>query len=162
MTFTATDIAKLLNGIIEGDKNAIVNGLSKIEEGTPGTLSFLANPKYTSYIYQSKASIVIVSKSFVAERTITPTLIRVDDPYSAFASLLEMYNQIKLNKSGIWELAFISPSARIGKEEYIGAFAYIGDNTCVGDKTKIYPQCYVGDNTSIGSKTTLFSGVKVY
>ena len=162
MTFTATDIAKLLNGIIEGDKNAIVNGLSKIEEGTPGTLSFLANPKYTSYIYQSKASIVIVSKSFVAERTITPTLIRVDDPYSAFASLLEMYNQIKLNKSGISELAFISPSARIGKEVYIGAFAYIGDNTCVGDKTKIYPQCYVGDNTSIGSKTTLFSGVKVY
>lgn len=162
MEFSAKDIARLLNGIIEGDENATVYQLSKIEEGTPGSISFLANPKYTPFIYQSKASIVIVAKSFTAEHPVTPTLIKVDDPYLAFASLLEMYNQIMMNKTGISELAYISPSAKIGQEVYIGPFACIGDNAEIGDKAKIYPQCFIGDNAKIGANTTLFAGVKIY
>jgi len=162
MEFKAKDIAGLLNGIVEGDENTTVHKLSKIEEGTPGSISFLANPKYTPHVYHSKASIVIVAKSFVAEHPVAPTLIKVDDPYSAFASLLEMYNQIKLNKTGISEHAYISPSATIGKDVYIGPFACIGDNAVIEDKAKIYPQCFVGDNTRIGSNTILFAGVKIY
>lgn len=162
MIFKAKEIAQLLNGFVEGDENATVSKLSKIEEGVPDSLSFLSNPKYTPHIYQSQASIVIVAKSFVAEQQLTPTLIRVDDPYLSFARLLELYNQIKLNKKGISELAYISPTAKLGKDVYVGPFAFIGENAELGDNTKLYPQTYVGDNTRIGANTTLFAGVKVY
>jgi UDP-3-O-[3-hydroxymyristoyl] glucosamine N-acyltransferase len=162
MIFTAKDIARLLNGTVEGDENVTVDKLAKIEEGTQGSLSFLANPKYTSFIYKSAASIIIVDKQFTPEKAVKATLIRVDDPYAAFAGLLDHYNQLKLDKHGISDQAFISPSAKIGENVYIGPFAFIGENAVIGDKTKIYPQSYVGDDVTIGTSATLFSGVKVY
>ena len=124
MEFTAKQIAEILNGIIEGNPDEKVNTLSKIEEGEAGTLTFLANPKYAPFIYSTSASIVIVNNDFKAEKEIKSTIIRVDDAYSAFAKLLEVYNKIKLNKSGISKHAVISPSAKIGKDAYIGEFVY--------------------------------------
>lgn len=162
MIFKAKDIARLLNGAVEGDENVTVDKLAKIEEGTQGSLSFLANPKYTSFIYKSAASIIIVDKQFTPEKAVKATLIRVDDPYAAFAGLLDHYNELKLDKRGISDQAFISPSAKIGENVYIGPFAFIGENAVIGDKTKIYPQGYVGDDVTIGTNTTLFAGVKVY
>lgn len=162
MNFSAKQIAELLNGVTDGDPEVEVSKLSKIEEGTVGTLSFLANPKYTQYIYTTGASVVIVGKDFFPEQKVTATLIRVDDAYKAFAKLLEIYNEIRRNKVGISSRAFISESVVKGKNIYIGEFAFIGDNVEIGDNVKIYPQAYIGDNTSIGSNTTLFSGVKIY
>jgi UDP-3-O-[3-hydroxymyristoyl] glucosamine N-acyltransferase len=162
MIFKAIEIAQLINGIVEGDESVTVSKLAKIEEGTPGALSFLSNPKYTHHIYQSQASIVIVARGFVAEQAVKPTLIRVDDPYLAFARLLELYNQIKLNKTGISEHAYISPTAKLGKDVYLGPFVFVGEGAVIGDNAKLYPHCYIGDNTKIGSNTTLFAGVKVY
>lgn len=162
MKFTAKQIADLLKGTVEGNHDAEVNSLSKIEEGKPGTLSFLANPKYNAYIYTTKASIVIVNSAFEAENPVEATLIRVADAYKSFASLLEIYNQIVNDKKGIEQPSFIDPSATIGKDVYIGAFAYIGKNSVVGDGVKIYPQCYVGDNVVIKDNTTLFAGCRVY
>lgn len=162
MKFTAQQIAELLKGSVEGNPQAEVNGLSKIEEGKPGTLSFLANPKYNEYIYTTKASIVIVNSTFEAESPVEATLIRVADAYKSFASLLEIYNQIVNDKKGIEQPSFVDPSATIGKDVYIGAFAYIGKNSVIGDGVKIYPQCYVGDNVVIKDNTTLFAGCRVY
>lgn len=162
MKFTAQQIADMLKGSVEGNPHTEVSGLSKIEEGKPGTLSFLANPKYNSYIYTTKASIVIVNSNFEAESPIEATLIRVADAYKSFASLLEIYNQIVNDKKGIEQPSFIDPSASIGKDVYIGAFAYIGKNTVIGNGVKIYPQCYVGDNVVIKDNTTLFAGCRVY
>jgi UDP-3-O-[3-hydroxymyristoyl] glucosamine N-acyltransferase len=162
MKFTAQQIAELLDGEIEGNKEEIVNKLSKIEEGTKGSLTFLANPIYTPYIYTTHSSVVIVNKDFVPDHPVSSTLIRVENAYQAFAKLLEVYNQIKLNISGISNLAFISETASIGKNVYIGEFAYIGNNVKIGDNSKIYPSTYIGDNNSIGNNTTLYAGVKVY
>ncbi len=164
MEFSALQIAGLLEGEIVGNENAIVNNLSKIEEGQPKTLSFLANPQYTPYIYTTDATIVIVNKSLKLEKSVksTCTLIRVENAYESFAKILEMYNQFTTNKSGIEQPSHISKSATIGKDCYVGAFAYIGENVKIGDNTKIYPQCYIGDNTTIGNNTTLFAGVKIY
>ena len=162
MKFAAKEIAQMLQGTIEGDENIFVDKLCKIEEGEEGGLSFLANPKYTHYIYDTKASLVIVANDFVAEREVSTTLLRVANPYMAFAQLLSVYNEIQLNKTGISSQAFIHPSAKIGQNCYVGEYAYIGENVVIGDNTKIYPQCYVGDNSRIGAKTTLFAGVKVY
>lgn len=162
MTFTAKQIAELLSGFVVGDENMTVNRLSKIEEGEPGSLSFLANPKYTSYLYSTQASIIIVDEGFVPEKAISATLIKVKNPYMAFAELLDFYNKIKLDKKGISDRAFISASASIGKDVYVGPFAFVGENAQIGDKSKIYPQVYIGDNVKIGSNTTLFAGVKIY
>ncbi len=164
MKFSAQQIASLLNGTVEGNENVSVSDLSKIEEGKLGTLSFLANPLYTPHIYDTDASIVIVNKSLVLDKPVksTCTLIRVDDAYGSFAQLLEMYNQVKLNKSGIEQPSHISKSASLGTDCYVGAFAYIGENVKIGNNVKIYPQCYIGDNTTIGNNTVLFAGVKVY
>ena len=128
----------------------------------PGSLTFLANPKYTPYIYTTKASITIVDKTFVAEQEYTTTLLRVDNAYESFSKLLEYYNQVKMNKMGIEEPVFISKSATLGTDIYIGAFAYIGDNAVIGDDVKIYPNVYIGDNVSIGNGSVLFSGAKLY
>jgi len=128
----------------------------------PGSLTFLANPKYTPYIYTTKASITIVDKTFVAEQDYTTTLLRVDNAYESFSKLLEYYNQVKMNKMGIEEPVFISKSATLGTDIYIGAFAYIGDNAVIGDNVKIYPNVYIGDNVSIGNGSVLFSGAKLY
>lgn len=162
MQFTAKQIAELLQGKIEGNPDAAVNNLSKIEEGAPGTLSFLANPLYTPHIYSTKASIVIVRDDLSLEKPVQTTLVRVKDPYSCFAKLLEMYNQIKLDKKGVSEHAFIAKTAKIGKDVYVGAFAYIGENAVIGNNVKIYPQVYVGDNVVVKENTTLFQGVKIY
>ena len=162
MEFSASQIAEIVNGKVEGNPDAKVNYVSKIEEGKKGTLSFLANPKYTSYIYETNASIVLVNNDFKPEKEIKPTLIRVEDAYSAFAKLLEVYNKIKLNKSGISDKAHICSTAKVGKNVYIGEFAFIGENTTINDNVKIYPQVYVGDNVKIGKDTTLYPGVKVY
>ena len=162
MKFLTNQIAALLGGTVEGDANAEVWKLCKIEEGEPGGLSFLANAKYSNYIYSTKATAVIVSNNFEPEHPIEATLIRVGDPYLAFATLLKKYNEMQLDKKGIDPLAFISPSATIGNDCYIGPFAFIGENVRIGDGTKIYPQTYVGDNSQIGDNTTLFAGVRVY
>ena len=162
MQFTATQIAGLLNGQIEGDENISVTKLSKIEEGVPGSISFLSNPLYTQYIYGTEASIVIINKDFVLTAPVTATLIRVESAANAFAQLLEMYNQVKLNKKGISKMSFIADSASVGKDIYAGEFSFVGENAKIGDNVKIYPQVYVGDNAVIGDNTTLFAGVKIY
>jgi UDP-3-O-[3-hydroxymyristoyl] glucosamine N-acyltransferase len=162
MKFTAKLLAELINGEIIGDPYTEINKLSKIEEGFPGSLTFLANPKYTQYIYSTKASIVIVNKDFTPEHEVAATLIRVDSAYQGFAKLLELYNQIKFNKTGISQQAFISRSAIIGKNVYIGEFAFIGENAEIGNNVKIYPQVYIGDNSKIGDNTILYPGVKIY
>lgn len=162
MIFTADQIAKALKGTVEGDKNTEVHTLSKIEEGTAGSLSFLANPKYTPFIYETKASIVIVNADFKASKTLNCTLVRVKDAYSAFSQLLEMYNQVKLNKTGISKQAAIAETAKIGENVYIGEFVVIGENAVIANNAKLYPQTYVGENCKIGENTTLFAGVKIY
>ena len=162
MKFTAQQIAEALQGTVEGNKDVIVSNLSKIEEGTPGTLSFLANPKYTAHIYNTKASIVIVNNDFVAEKEINATLIRVKDAYSAFADLLEIYQQSKGKPSGISEHAFIAPTANIGKDVYIAEFVSVGENAVIGDNTLLYPNTTIGKNCKIGNDTIIFAGVKVY
>jgi UDP-3-O-[3-hydroxymyristoyl] glucosamine N-acyltransferase len=164
MEFSALQIAGLLEGEVIGDENAKVNNLSKIEEGKPKTLSFLANPTYTPYIYTTDASIVIVNRSLVLDKPVksTCTLIKVENAYESFAKLLELYNQFTTNKTGIEQPSHISKSATVGKDCYVGAFAYIGENVKIGNNVKIYPQCYIGDNVSIGDNTTLYPGVKVY
>lgn len=162
MKFTAAQIAGILEGEVEGNPEVEVSKLSKIEEGIPESLSFLSNPKYTQYIYTTKASVVIVDKNFKAENKISTTLIRVDDAYKSFSKLLEYYNQVKMNKTGIEQPVFISESANYGKNIYIGAFAYISDNVKIGDNVKIYPNVYIGDNVIIANNVTLFSGAKIY
>ncbi|MDG5491639.1 UDP-3-O-(3-hydroxymyristoyl)glucosamine N-acyltransferase [Psychroserpens sp. SPM9] len=162
MNFTAQQIAGILEGDIIGDPEVEVSKLSKIEEGTEGSLTFLANPKYKSYIYSTKASITIVNKTFEPENDITTTLIKVDDAYKSFSKLLEYYNQVKLNKHGIEQPSFISESAQVGDDIYVGAFSYIGDNVTIGKNVKIFPNSYIGDNVTIGDNTILFSGAKVY
>jgi len=162
MQFTAVQIAGLLNGQIEGNPNASVTKLAKIEEGVPGSISFLANPLYTQYLYTSQASIIIINQDFVLTAPVTATLIRVEKAENAFAQLLEMYNQVKLNKKGISKLSFIADTAKVGTDIYAGEFSFVGENATIGNNVKIYPQVYVGDNAVIGDNTTLFSGVKIY
>ena len=162
MKFTAKQIADILEGEIVGNPEAEVSKLSKIEEGTNGSLTFLSNPKYNPYIYSTKASIAIVNKSFELEKDIETTLIKVEDAYKSFSKLLEFYNEVKNNKQGRENPCFIAESASIGENEYIGAFTYIGENVVLGNNVKIYPNSYVGDNTKIGDNTTIFAGVKIY
>jgi len=164
MKFSAQQIAGLLGGTIEGDPEAAVSNLSKIEEGKPGTLSFLANPLYTPHIYETEASIVIVNKSLVLDKPVkaTCTLIRVEDAYGSFAKLLEMYNQVKNNKKGIEQPSHISLSAKVGTDCYVGAFAYLGENVSVGNNVKIYPHVFIGDNTKVADNTTIYTGAKIY
>ncbi len=162
MKFSAKQIADLLNGQIEGNAAVEISKLAKIEEGVEGSISFLANPKYTQYLYTTQASLVIVNKDLVLTAPVSATLIRVDSAEKAFATLLEMYNQIKLNKSGISKMAAISESATVGNNIYAGEFVVVGENVKIGNNVKIYPQVYIGDNAVIGDNTTLFAGVKIY
>ena len=162
MKFTAQQIADALKGTVEGNSNIEVNNLSKIEEGEPGTLSFLANPKYTSYIYDTRASIVIVNNDFKPERPVAATLIRVKDAYSSFATLLEMYQQSKGKRTGISAKASIAESATIGKDVYIGDFVSIGENTVIGDNCAIYPNTTIGYNCKVGNDSIIYPGVNIY
>jgi UDP-3-O-[3-hydroxymyristoyl] glucosamine N-acyltransferase len=161
MEFTAQQIAAFLDGTVEGDENARVSNVSKIEEGKPGTLAFLANPKYQKYIYDTQASIVLVSRDFKLDRKVGATLIRVKDAYQAFANLLDLYEQSKPRKSGISSLASIAPSARTGEDLFIGDFAFIGENATIGSRVQIHPQVFIGDDVTIGDNTILYPGVKV-
>ncbi len=162
MKFTAQQIAEALSGTVEGNPSVEVSSLSKIEEGKKGTLTFLANPKYTQYIYHTEASIVIVNEDFDPEKEITTTLIRVKDAYSAFAQLLELYQQSKEKKSGISKSAFIAETATIGTDVYIGAFVSIGDHAVIGDHAMIHAHTSIGNHCKIGNATKIFSGVSIY
>ncbi|MCR9183649.1 MAG: UDP-3-O-(3-hydroxymyristoyl)glucosamine N-acyltransferase [Flavobacteriaceae bacterium] len=162
MKFTALQIATILEGEVDGNPEIEVSKLSKIEEGESGSLTFLSNPKYTSYIYSTEASITIVDKTFSPEEKLNTTLIRVKDPYKAFSKLLEYYNMVKLNKTGIEEPVFLSSSAKLGQNIYLGAFTYIGENVIIGDNVKIFPGVYLGDNVSIGNNVIVFAGAKIY
>jgi len=162
MKFTAEQIAGILEGTVVGDPNIEVFKLSKIEEGSKGSLSFLSNDKYTPYIYKTEASITIVNSDFEPEKPITTTLIKVEDAYEGFSKLLEYYNQIKLNKFGIEQPCFISETTKTPENIYIGAFAYIGSNVEIGENVKIFPNAYIGDNVKLGDNTIVFAGGKVY
>jgi UDP-3-O-[3-hydroxymyristoyl] glucosamine N-acyltransferase len=162
MEFTAQQIAAVLNGKVEGDPNAVVSNLSKIDEGIPGTMTFLANPAYTPHIYTTKASIIVVNADFVANQPIEGTLIRVENAYVAFAKLLETFESQVSRKTGISPLAYIPKSAKIGEDVYIGEFVSIGENAVIGNKTQLWPQVFVGDNVQLGNNTTINSGVKIY
>jgi UDP-3-O-[3-hydroxymyristoyl] glucosamine N-acyltransferase len=162
MEFSANDIAALLNGEVEGDGNIKVSNISKIDQSIAGTLTFLSNPAYTKYIYTTTASIVIVNKDFSQENPLSCTLIRVDNAYAALAKLLDFYVKMKPSKIGIEQPCYISSSAKIGENVYIGAFAYIGDKAVIGNNVKIYPHTYIGDNVNIGDDSILHSGVKIY
>lgn len=162
MKFTATQIAGILEGDIVGNPDVEVSKLAKIEEGTEGSLTFLANPKYTQYIYSTKSSITIVNNDFEPDSEIFTTLIKVEDAYKAFSTLLHYYNQVKMNKVGIEQPSVISESAAYGDNLYLGAFSYLGDNVKIGNNVKIYPNTYIGDNVSIGNNVVIFSGVKIY
>lgn len=152
----------MLNGTVEGDAAAVISQLSKIEEAASGSLSFLANPRYEQHIYTTNATAVIVNRDLALAEPVKATLIRVDNAYSAFSVLLEKYNAVQLNKTGIEEPHYIHPSAQIGAQAYIGAFSYIGPDVKIGSNCKIYPHVYIGDNVIIGDNVTLFDGVKIY
>ena len=162
MEFSAKQIAAFIQGEVIGDENATVHTFAKIEEGIPGAISFLSNPKYTPYIYESQSSIILVNKDFEPEHEIKATLIKVDNAYESLAKLMNLYEMSKPNKQGIDSLAFVSPTAHIGENVYVGAFAYIGENTVIGDNTLVYPHTYVGDNVKIGSNCLLYSNVTIY
>jgi len=162
MKFTIQQIADILEGEVIGNPEAQVYKLSKIEEGSLGSLTFLANPKYEQHIYTTKATATIVNKTFQPEENLSTTLIKVEDAYKAFSKLLEYYNQIKLNKSGIEQPTFVSENSEFGENIYLGAFSYIGQNVKIGNNVKIYPNCFIGDNVSICDNTILFAGVRVY
>jgi UDP-3-O-[3-hydroxymyristoyl] glucosamine N-acyltransferase len=162
MEFTARQIAAVLNGIVEGNPDAIISDLSKIDEGKPGTMSFLANPAYTNYIYTTKSSIIVVNDDFVPLQPVSGTLIRVKDAYTSFAQLLEIFNKNKPVKTGVSPLSFISETAQIGENAYIGEFVVIGENVFIGNNAKLSPHVFIGDNTQIGDNPTFLSGVKIY
>ncbi len=162
MKFTVQQIADILDGEVFGNAQAEVFQLSKIEEGSSGALTFLANPKYEHHIYTTKATATIVNRTFVPEGNISTTLIKVDDAYKSFSKLLEYYNQVKLMRSGIEQPSFVSENVKYGENLYLGAFSYIGKNVKIGDNVKIYPNCFVGDNVTIGDNTILFAGVRIY
>jgi UDP-3-O-[3-hydroxymyristoyl] glucosamine N-acyltransferase len=162
MEFTAETIAGFLKGEIEGSPDVKVNTIAKIEEGKPGALSFLANPKYEHYLYSTNSSVVLVNKSFVPSSPVSATLIKVENAYEAFASLLRLVDQARPRKKGIHETAVIEPTAKIGKDVYIGPYAYLGENCVLGNGCSVYPHVYIGDNTSIGNNCILNPGVKIY
>lgn len=162
MEFTAAQIASFLSGTVEGNPEAKVSTFTKIEEGKPGGLSFLSNPKYTHYIYDTQASIVLVNKDFVAEKPVTATLIRVDNAYAALSQLLMLVEQYKPRREGIDKDAFIAASAQIGEKAYIGHYTVVEDNAQVGDACQIYPQVYVGERVRIGRNCLIYPGVKIY
>lgn len=162
MKFTAAQIAGILEGEVVGNPDAEVFKLAKIEEGTEGSLTFLANPKYANFIYTTEATITIVGTDFVPESTLSTTLIKVEDAYKSFSKLLEYYNQVKLMKSGIEQPSVISENVTYGEHLYLGSFSYIGKNVVIGNNVKIYPNSFIGDNVTIGDNCIFFAGARVY
>jgi UDP-3-O-[3-hydroxymyristoyl] glucosamine N-acyltransferase len=163
MTFSAAQIALLINGKVEGDQDASVGSFGKIEEAVPGQLSFLANPKYEEFLYSTAASVIIINEAQELKGAIKATLIRVPDAYSAFATLLAKYQEIQAQQlTGIQEPVYIAKTARLGENVFIGAFACLGENVVVGNNVKIHPQVYIGNNVTIGDNSILHPGVKIY
>ncbi len=163
MELTASQLAAIVNGTVEGDENVKVSTFARIEEGHSGALSFLANPKYTHHIYSTDSSVVLVKKDFMPEQPVKATLIRVDDPYATVAHLLEMVTQMsKVEKVGIETPSFISEGVDVPEDAYVGAFAYIGKGVKLAPGVKIYPQVYIGDGCEVGEGTVLYAGVKIY
>ncbi len=162
MKYLVSQIAELLSAEVVGDPQGVITTVCKIEEGFPGGLTFLSNPKYTSYIYETKATAAIVNKDFAPEKEVPCTLIKVDNAYLAFAKLLSFYNENQKPKVGISDKACIAPSAQIGDNVYIAEFVSVGENVVVGNGTRLYPHVCLGDNVKVGDRTTLNSGVKVY
>ena len=163
MTFSATQIALLIQGKIEGDGNATVHSFGKIEEAADGQLSFLANPKYEEFLYSTRASVIIINESFELKQPVSATLIRVRDAYSAFAILLGKYQEIMQQQlSGVQQPSYIAKTASYGEHVFIGAFSYLGENVRIGNNTKIYPNSFIGDNVIIGDHTVIHAGVKIY
>lgn len=162
MEFTAIQIATFLGGIVEGDPEVKVYNVAKIEEGAPGMLSFLANPKYKQYLYTTQSSIVLINNDLQLQDKVSATLIRVPDAYAAFAQLLGLYQQFMQSKSGVSSLSFISKDATYGEDVYIGEFAFIGERAKIGNRVKIYPQVYIGDDVVIGDDTVIYAGAKLY
>lgn len=162
MEITAKQIAGFIQGRVEGDENAIVNTFAKIEEGKAGAISFLSNPKYLHYIYETESSVVLINEDVVLEKSVKPTLIRVKNAYESVAKLLQLYQSMQPKKTGIDPLAFVSPSAKVGEGCYIGAFAFIGDNVEIGNHTQIYPHSVIEDGTKIGDDCLIYPNVSVY
>ncbi len=164
MQFSASQIAELLDGEVDGNAQVLVSDLAKIEEGKAGTLTFLANPKYTDHLYSTAASIAVVARSFQPTRALPKrlTLIRVDDPRASFSRLLKMNEDLQYDKRGIEQPSFVSPKAKVAPGAYIGAFSYIGDGAVIEDDVKIFPHCTVGDGARIGKGTRLHANVTVY
>jgi len=162
MNFTAQEVANIIGGTIEGDPHAKVNSVAKIEDGCIGSLCFLANEKYKNHIYTTDASVIIVDNSFNLSKKIKATLIKVDDAYSSFSQLLEVYNRMKFNKSGLSDKADISNKTTIGDDVYIGPFTSICEGVRVGNNVKIHPNCYIGENVIIGDNTIIFPNVSIY
>jgi UDP-3-O-[3-hydroxymyristoyl] glucosamine N-acyltransferase len=163
MNFSADLIASHVGGVVEGDGSVTVNTFSKIEEAQPGSITFLANPKYTHFIYTTKASIVLVKKDFVAEQPVSATLIRVEDPYQTLSQLLTIVSEaLNTHPIGIEQPSFVSPEATLGENCYVGAFAYVAKGAKIGNNVKIYPQAYVGEGVTIGDNAIIYPGVKIY
>ena len=162
MEFSAKQIAEYIQGIIVGDENATVHTFAKIEEGMPGALSFLSNPKYTHYIYDTQSTIVLVNKDFVPEQEVKATLIKVDNAYESLAKLLTLYEMSKPKKTGIDPLAYIAPTAKIGKDVYIAPFACVADGAEIGDNTSLHPHATVGSHAKVGNNCTLYPHATVY
>ena len=162
MEFSAQQIAAFVQGEIVGDANVTVNSFAKIEEGKPGSITFLSNPKYEHFIYGTEASIVLVNRDFIPEKPIKATLIKVDNAYETLAKLMTLYEQSKTQSKGIASTAIIAESAQIGKDVYIGAYAVVDEGVVIGDNTQIYPHTYVGKNARIGEGSLIYSGVNIY
>ncbi len=162
MKITAQELAAMVNGTVDGDASAIINNYAKIEEATPGCLTFLANPKYTHFIYSTQATAVLVRKDFVPEQEVKATLIRVDDPYKTLADLLNFVNSQRPEKHGVEDPIHVGQGTTLPDDVYVGAFAYIGDGVTIGKNVKIYPQVYVGDGVTLGDDVILYPGVKIY
>ena len=162
MEFTAKQIAELIGGRVEGNPEASVSTFAKIEEGKAGAISFLSNPKYTHYIYDTQSSVVLVNNDLELEREVSPTLIRVPNAYEAVARLLQLYESMKPKKTGIDPLAFVAKTAKVGENVYIGAFACIGENAEIGDGTQIYPHTVIGDGVTMGAGCLIYPNVTIY
>lgn len=163
MEFSAGQIAALIEGKIEGDPSASVSSFNKIEEAGEGQLAFLANPKYEDYLYSTSASVIIINETLELRKPIKATLVRVKDPYSAFATLLDQYNQIQTQQlSGIEQPCFVHPTAKMGENVYLGAFVYVGENVVIGNGVKIFPNSFLGSNVVVDDNTIIHAGVKIY
>ena len=162
MEFSAKQIAEYIQGVIEGDENATVHTFAKIEEGIPGAISFLSNPKYTHYIYDTESSIVLVNKDFIPEKEVKATLIKVNNAYESLAKLMTLYEQSQPKRTGIDPLAYVAPTAKIGKDVYLAPFACVGDNAEIGDGTELHPHATVGRGAKVGKNCILYTNCNVY